>query len=611
FWQNIEYVLKFRKKIQGKRVETEYFESLTSLEKKVKEFDQDTRHPYWQLVFTGSQNSLSPELNRHFKERKTLIASVSPDPVYIPNDPDNLQKLFESGEALNGDKLVIAKNKLKAEPKDLSHIRFFNLQLAPDSGQVQSNSPAYLILKLSSDIQNFINPECQQKDSLATIEEQILNIAQNRLLLSNDNFIEITNNAVNLKKQALENAALANEARKNAQATTREAQKQRKLAEQRRMDAEMATRKARSSAQIAKEQTALAELRRLDAESARQAAVDSAKVALEQRKLAEQRRIDAEKATQAARDAEARAKEDRDQAKRDEERALAAEEKAKQFLNFLIIGGILVFLIIGLFTYFRFKLVRENNEKTKNLLLNVLPPAIVDELQTTGKTTMRKYERVSIIFTDFKGFSEITKNMTGDEMIEELNDCFTNFDEIIKKYNLDRIKTIGDAYMCAGGLPDINYTNPLDSILASLEMQRFMRQRYEERNGNYWMCRLGVNVGSVRAGVVGTTKFAYDLWGNAVNTASRLESAGEVYKVNTNDSTYELVKDFFEAEYRGEIQVKHGVLIPMYFINGIRPELSQNADGITPNARFNQKREDFIIRLREEVKRLEALDSLV
>ncbi|MEO1654923.1 MAG: adenylate/guanylate cyclase domain-containing protein, partial [Bacteroidota bacterium] len=177
-------------------------------------------------------------------------------------------------------------------------------------------------------------------------------------------------------------------------------------------------------------------------------------------------------------------------------------------------------------------------------------------------------------FTDFKGFTSVAAHMDPDQLMEELNDCFSAFDEIIARHNLYKIKTIGDAYMCAGGIPESNETNPQDTVKAALEMQEFMQRRRKEKlleGKDYWQCRLGINTGPVRAGVIGRTRFAYDIWGNPVNIASRMESGGEPNKVNISEDTYELVKDQFDCEFRGQIEVKNGLKLKMYFVNGVKP----------------------------------------
>mgnify|MGYP000479413640 CR=1 FL=1 len=156
------------------------------------------------------------------------------------------------------------------------------------------------------------------------------------------------------------------------------------------------------------------------------------------------------------------------------------------------------------------------------------------------------------------------------KLIEELNNCFIKFDEITSKYGIEKIKTIGDAYMCAGGIPVANITNPLDVVGAALEIREYMEQLKNQRQSegkDYWELRIGIHTGSVIAGVVGKNKFAYDIWGDAVNTASRMESSGIPGKVNISGSTYELIKDQFKCTYRGQIEAKNKGEIDMYFID--------------------------------------------
>jgi class 3 adenylate cyclase len=230
--------------------------------------------------------------------------------------------------------------------------------------------------------------------------------------------------------------------------------------------------------------------------------------------------------------------------------------------------------------------------KSEELLLNILPKEVADELKEKGKANAKSYKRVTVLFTDFKGFTDIAAGLTPEKLIEELNDCFVKFDEIIKRYKMERIKTIGDAYMCVGGLPVENATNPIDSVLASLEIQRFMKERRDEKlaqGSDYWQCRLGINTGEVIAGVIGVTKFAYDVWGDTVNVASRMESNGEVGKVNIAENTYYLIKDFFTCVPRGKLSVKGKGEMEMFFVEGIRPELSFGEKGIEPNESFWKK----------------------
>jgi class 3 adenylate cyclase len=213
----------------------------------------------------------------------------------------------------------------------------------------------------------------------------------------------------------------------------------------------------------------------------------------------------------------------------------------------------------------------EEKAQSDKLLRNILPDEVADELKTTGKARAKHYPKVSVLFTDFKGFTARSERMTPEEVIEELNQCFSAFDAIVDKYNLEKIKTIGDAYMCAGGLPMANETNPVDAVRAGLAIQAYMTDCKSEciaKGEPYFECRLGINTGEVVAGVVGTKKFAYDIWGDTVNTASRAESTGELGKVNITETTYELVKDRFNCEYRGDIEVKGKGKMKMYFVLG-------------------------------------------
>ena len=212
-------------------------------------------------------------------------------------------------------------------------------------------------------------------------------------------------------------------------------------------------------------------------------------------------------------------------------------------------------------------------EKSESLLRNILPESAARELKTTGQTTSRVYEQVTILFTDFKDFTSLTRDMDPEELIKELNYFFTRFDHIIAEYNLEKIKTIGDAYMCAGGLPEENTTNPIDATRAGLAIQDFIKSENEIRTNEgrpRWHLRLGIHTGRVVAGVVGVQKFAYDIWGDAVNVASRVETSGMIDRVNISGDTWELIKDDFECVERGAIEVKNRGSIPMYFVTGAK-----------------------------------------
>jgi ligand-binding sensor domain-containing protein/class 3 adenylate cyclase len=238
----------------------------------------------------------------------------------------------------------------------------------------------------------------------------------------------------------------------------------------------------------------------------------------------------------------------------------------------------------------------EEKNKSEKLLLNILPEKTAEELKNKGSATPRFYDLATVLFTDFKGFTMISETLAPEELVGELNQCFMLFDEIIEKHNIEKIKTIGDAYMCAAGLPHPNRTNPIDVVLAGLEMQQIMRvmkERYEAMGKQYWSCRLGIHTGPLVAGVIGKKKFAYDVWGDTVNTASRMESSGEVGMVNISGNTYEYVKDYFEFEYRGKVSAKNKGNIDMYFVLRIKPEYAADEQGIQPNELFLQKIEQL------------------
>ncbi|MCU0446385.1 MAG: YfiR/HmsC family protein [Microscillaceae bacterium] len=213
--------------------------------------------------------------------------------------------------------------------------------------------------------------------------------------------------------------------------------------------------------------------------------------------------------------------------------------------------------------------IERQKNKSDELLLNILPAQTAFELKETGKATPQQYELASVLFTDFRGFTGVAEKLTPEQIIEELNLCFSAFDEITEKHNLERIKTIGDSYMCAGGLPIANESNPYDIVRAGLEMQSFMETLKKERIAQkkpYFECRLGIHSGKVVAGVIGKKKFAYDIWGDTVNLASRLESSGEVGKVNISGETYQLVQNQFACEYRGKVNAKGKGEVDMYFV---------------------------------------------
>ncbi|MCB9170149.1 MAG: hypothetical protein H6594_07355 [Flavobacteriales bacterium] len=225
----------------------------------------------------------------------------------------------------------------------------------------------------------------------------------------------------------------------------------------------------------------------------------------------------------------------------------------------------------------------------EDLLLNILPKEISDELKEKGKATARRHEQVTVMFTDMKGFTKVAEKMTPEELVSELDECFIHFDEIIGRYGIEKIKTIGDSYMCAGGVPTSDPHHADKAVLAALEVRELMalwKREREEAGKTPWMLRIGVHTGPVVAGVVGKRKFAYDIWGDTVNTASRMESSGEPGEVNISGATYQLIKEHFACVHRGQVEAKNKGRIDMYFVTRIKPEFSADPNGIRPNARF-------------------------
>ena len=211
--------------------------------------------------------------------------------------------------------------------------------------------------------------------------------------------------------------------------------------------------------------------------------------------------------------------------------------------------------------------IQAEQRKSDGLLLNILPQEIADELKASGQATPRLYESATVLFSDFVNFTRLSAILTPKELIDELNECFLAFDEICENHGLEKIKTIGDAYMCAGGLPIPNDTHPSDAVAAALEMFQWLEQRKHERpNAHLTEMRIGIHTGPVMAGVIGKKKFAYDIWGDAVNLAARLEEHGEPGSVNVSGSTAAAVKNKFTAIHRGQKEVHNKGLVDMYFI---------------------------------------------
>jgi adenylate cyclase len=242
----------------------------------------------------------------------------------------------------------------------------------------------------------------------------------------------------------------------------------------------------------------------------------------------------------------------------------------------------------------RDRAVAEKGE-SERLLLNILPPSIAAELKASQRVQPRFFDSASVIFIDFSGFTRIVETMEPASVIDQLDQHFTRFDDIMAKHRLEKLKTIGDAYLAVGGVPEHNRSHPIDAALCALQildhLTKLNRQR-EKLHLPAWLARIGINTGPVIAGVVGKHKFTYDIWGNTVNVAERVEAAGVPGRITVSEATWQHIKGRFETEPRGAVEVKHKGLVNMYFLNRVKPELSSDPAGTMPNDRFwKQERE--------------------
>ncbi len=279
------------------------------------------------------------------------------------------------------------------------------------------------------------------------------------------------------------------------------------------------------------------------------------------------------------------------EAQSQQQASLLAQERHRR--NMLLALAAL-FLLGAVALYSRYKglrkfnvLLQQKNEvilaeqkRAEELLLNILPAAIAAELKQHGMAQARQYREATVLFTDFQGFSKIANTVPANKLVADLNYCYSHFDRIIEQHGLEKIKTIGDSYMCAGGLPESDTDHAVRMVRAALDIQKFLHQWNTERVARQEApleARIGIHTGPLVAGVVGARKFAYDIWGDTVNIASRVESAGEAGKVNISENTFQLIKSSFQCRFRGELPVKNLRPVAMYFVEGATAEAQANS----------------------------------
>ncbi|PWD99471.1 adenylate/guanylate cyclase domain-containing protein [Marinilabilia rubra] len=271
------------------------------------------------------------------------------------------------------------------------------------------------------------------------------------------------------------------------------------------------------------------------------------------------------------------------------------------FIFFLVFLLIILVIVIWIRNYISIKVEKLTKERV-SLALKVKEKAHRIQTQYDSESVVhthqgpkkrsRKYQKVTVLFADIQGFTRIVEQLNPEMLIDELDQFFLQFDEIVEKYDIEKIKTIGDAYMCAGGLPLKNSTNPVEVVLAAIEMQNFMEEMRRLKvieHKEYWELRIGIHTGPVISGMVGRKKISFDIWGDTVNIASRMESSGIAGEINISGITWQLVNEFFQGEHRGKMPIKYKGETDMYFIRGIIPELSINGEGKEPNELFRIK----------------------
>jgi adenylate cyclase len=247
---------------------------------------------------------------------------------------------------------------------------------------------------------------------------------------------------------------------------------------------------------------------------------------------------------------------------------LLQEQKRNQrlmMIGLFIILGLTIGILVILYWYYRN--ISKEKKRSESLLLNILPAETAKELKLNGKIEAVKFDQVTVLFTDFVQFTHAAENTDPEQLVKSIDYYFKGFDEITIKYQLEKIKTIGDSYMCACGLPTLNPSNAQQVVKAAKEMVELVKNELTKSDGlNHFQIRVGIHTGPVVAGIVGIKKWQYDIWGDTVNIASRMESNSRPGRINLSETTYQIIKDEFPCEYRGEIEVKNHCSVKMYFL---------------------------------------------
>jgi class 3 adenylate cyclase len=236
--------------------------------------------------------------------------------------------------------------------------------------------------------------------------------------------------------------------------------------------------------------------------------------------------------------------------------------------------------------------LEEEMKKSETLLLAILPDTTAHQLKKKGFVKPKKFKEATVMFIDFVGFSRISAFYNEiEDLLEVLNFYFEKFDEITSQHFIEKIKTIGDCYMCVGGVPHSNKSNPYDTVIAALKIQKMVEElaKKDQAEGKpVWRVRIGIHTGPLVGGIIGKKRFAYDIWGDTVNLASRMETSGETGKVNISDATHSYIKNYISCNYRGKVPAKNLGEINMYFVERIKPDFSEDSEGYIPNAEFRK-----------------------